>query len=86
MDFSYCPICGYGPRLEPYKSVEELRGSYDICVCCGCEYGYDDTPATFEGWKHSGYKWFSPKAMPPQWNLDEQLTHVIRPWPPETNG
>jgi len=78
----YCPICGYGPAFG-YASPEELRHSYDICACCGCEFGYDDNVAHYEQWVAKGCPWFKSKARPPNWSLEEQLTHTIRPWPPE---
>ena len=77
-----CPICGYGPFLE-YASPEELRCSYEICDCCGCEYGYDDRVAHYEQWVAKGCPWFNSTARPPNWSLKGQLAHIIRPWPPE---
>jgi len=81
MEIWYCPVCGYGPFDEPYMSVEELRESYDICPCCGCEYGYDDNPHSFKAWRGRGARWFSPSAMPNNWQLEEQLKHHIESWP-----
>ncbi len=83
MEIYYCPICGYGPFEEPYESIEELRYSYDICPCCGCEYGYDDHDHYFENWVTQGAKWFNQTCTPEGWTLEEQLTRRIRPWPPQ---
>ena len=82
MEIWYCPVCGHGPFREPYSSEQELRWSYDICSCCGCEYGYTDNAYGFERWVLSGHQWSDPKDKPYDWNLEEQLKHVIRPWPP----
>lgn len=36
-----CPICGYDKLLEPPYD-EYNNPSYEICPCCGFEYGFDD--------------------------------------------
>ncbi|WP_243290957.1 hypothetical protein [Bacillus sp. FJAT-47783] len=36
-----CPVCGYdGLDEAPYG--KNFNPSYDICVCCGFEYGYSE--------------------------------------------
>jgi hypothetical protein len=82
----YCPVCGHGPWDEGYAGAAELRASFHICECCGCEYGYDDNVAHFERWVASGMKWFAPERKPRGWNSDEQLKRIIRPWPPGSRG
>ena len=77
----YCPVCGYGPNLG-YPSTEELRRSYEICDCCGCEFGYDDNVEHYDRWVLKGSPWFNSKARPLNWSLEEQLARTIRPWPP----
>jgi hypothetical protein len=81
MVIDYCPVCGYGPDLG-FDSTEELRWSFLICSCCGCEYGYDDNVDHYERWVAKGCPWFDPRARPLTWSLEEQRTHTIRPWPP----
>lgn len=78
----YCPVCGYGPFSQAYGSVSEIRRSYEICDCCGCEYGYSDNLAHLEKWISEGCPWSVAKARPDDWSLDQQLSHAIRPWPP----
>ena len=95
----YCPCCGYhgldGPPYEhlgpppwnhpgppPYDRWYG-RPSYDVCVCCGFEFGNDDDPGTtappssFEEyrqkWIKEGCKWWREKNRPPGWRLEEQL-------------
>jgi hypothetical protein len=82
----FCPLCGYGPWKEPYHDAETLRQSYDVCDCCGCEYGYDDEIAYFEEWVAAGMKWFDPKHKPENWKFEDQLKLVIRPWPPKEHS
>jgi hypothetical protein len=79
---NHCPVCGYGPLAESYSSTQELRWSYDICPCCGCEYGYDDHEQHFLGWQNRGCPWLHPGQMPDNWQLESQLPNIIRPWPP----
>ena len=97
--YYYCPCCGYpGIEGPPYKELTHLglvRGfsppyrhhfgwaSYDVCPCCGFEYGNDDEPRlevageSFEEYLEDfvarGCKWLQPRKMPPQWTLEEQL-------------
>lgn len=47
-----CPICGF--PFDEAVDIAELRMSFDICDCCGCEYGYDDTSAYREEWLAKG--------------------------------
>ncbi|MEY8346871.1 hypothetical protein AALF16_00900 [Bacillus cereus] len=36
-----CPVCGYD-GLEEQAYDEDGDSSYEICFCCGFEYGFDD--------------------------------------------
>ena len=80
MEIIFCPICGFGPFTEPYQSIQELRSSFEICDCCGCEYGNDDTESYFEKWKSDGGIWFDKKQKPKNWVLENQIGNIIRPW------
>lgn len=79
---NHCPVCGFGPFPEAYALTAEIRQSFDICSCCGCEYGYDDDERHFTQWVAAGCKWFVPKARPQDWTLDAQVHNRVRPWPP----
>ena len=93
-----CPCCGYPELASrPYRGLEDViatRGldppyskhfgdpSYEVCACCGFEFGNDDepgtgSPSTFEEylreWIASGCVWFSPEKMPKSWDLGSQL-------------
>ena len=81
-EISHCPVCGFGPYSPPYSSADELRHSFDICPCCGCEYGYDDNEEHFDRWESTGCAWFTQSERPPDWNLSSQLMNIRRPWPP----
>ena len=94
-----CPCCGYDQlTVAPYRDLprppvpagaeppyEDSLGpaSYDVCSCCGFEFGFDDNPGasaradSFESyrqdWLDRGAPWFSPVARPAGWSVDEQL-------------
>jgi hypothetical protein len=93
-----CPCCGYGGLTQPpYKgltSASAARGlkppyeqhfgdpSYEVCPCCGFEFGNDDNPGTgaptsFEEylreWVRSGCEWFDPAMKSEGWRLEVQL-------------
>jgi hypothetical protein len=57
--------------------------SYEVCVCCGFEFGNDDEPGTAppstfreyrEEWIAGGCQWFDPKKKKKDWSLADQLT------------
>jgi hypothetical protein len=93
-----CPCCGYPGLAQPsYRRLAEVsaaRGleppydhyfgdpSYEVCACCGFEFGNDDNPGTgapvsFEAylraWVQSGCEWFDPAMKPEGWQLGAQL-------------
>lgn len=78
MKIHHCPICGL-PWSEAID-VEEVRHSFEICDCCGCEYGYDDRPSYRKAWIQQGAPWFNAKKRPQDWNLEEQLKYIIADW------
>ncbi len=72
-----CPVCGYdGLNAPPFD--EEGNPSYDICNCCGYEFGFDEE--NFDEyrlkWLTSGTKWFNPKVQPKDWIASEQLLKI----------
>ena len=60
--------------------IVELAESFEICSCCGCEYGYDDNAAYRNRWLQQGTPWFSPKEQPKNWNLETQLQNINPKW------
>jgi hypothetical protein len=95
-----CPVCGYPELdVPPYAKIGAppytVRGgppyalflgapSYDVCPCCGFEFGYDDEPGavarglSFEEyrreWIAGGCRWFMSSGMPPDgWSPRRQL-------------
>lgn len=77
-ELTACPICGF-PFESPIDEAT-LSSSYDICGCCGCEYGYDDHIEFRKQWIADGANWFHPERKPAQWSLEEQLKSAINDW------
>ncbi len=98
MSTNICPCCGYdGLDTRPYQCMDDHRKangvappyavhfgdpSYDVCDCCGFEYGFDDDPGigrrmSFEeyreAWIAEGVRWFDESKRPDGWSLDAQL-------------
>lgn len=75
-----CRVCGM-PQDEPPWGEDGRTPSFDICPCCGAEFGYEDcTPAAirrYRGeWVAAGMKWFEPKQKPQTWNAEEQIAQI----------
>jgi rubredoxin len=81
MDTYTCPVCGYPRLLEPAYDLGTVSPSFNICPCCGCEFGYDDaTPwakeSFLKNWVKRGSPWFHPELKPSDWNVREQLQSI----------
>ena len=76
-----CPVCGYDGLDE--AAFDDARApSYDICDCCGTQFGYDDarTPHSVlrAKWITNGMPWDSRVvSAPPDWDPVEQLRRVV---------
>jgi hypothetical protein len=98
-----CPCCGFAGLNRPaYRNIEEAplrkpteppysryygEPSYEVCDCCGYEFGNDDEPGTgqatsFEdylaNWIKHGCNWFKPIAKGTPWDLEQQVATVGR--------
>lgn len=80
-DSYMCPVCGFvGLAQPPYN--EAGGGSFEICPCCGFEYGFDDQSEgrSFEdyrcSWLAAGAKWFNPDRRPADWHVEAQLANL----------
>jgi hypothetical protein len=79
-----CPVCGYpGLRDAPHHSDDEGSFSYEICPCCGFEFGFTDVaegimPAAYRGvWVRQGMKWYSSSSpCPPDWDGITQVMSI----------
>jgi rubredoxin len=94
----YCPCCGFSELkvpayrelgsppwsnhgLSPYF-MQYGEPSYEVCSCCGFEFGNDDNPGISPGqsfedyrreWIASGAQWLDPEKRPEVWSLTEQF-------------
>ena len=72
-----CPICVY---RELYEPPSKESPTFEICHCCGIEFGYQDAKKSWEDlrkiWIKSGYKWFNYKKKPKNWNPKKQLQNL----------
>jgi len=76
---SPCPVCAYPKLAEPPRS-KSGGGSYEICPCCGFQFGVDDDDKglTYAQWRQrwiaDGAEWWSSKTKPPaNWDAEKQL-------------
>lgn len=76
-----CPVCGYDKLSEePYDDGE--NPSYEICPCCGFEFGFDDQSRklTYEEyrnqWIAEGMQWFNPSKKPDNWDYKKQFNNI----------
>lgn len=77
---TYCRICGLDQQ-EPIWGEDGRSPTHNICDCCGAEFGYEDSlpeaaRAYRKKWMAAGAHWFSPKAQPPSWVLEDQLANI----------
>ena len=72
-----CPICGYTQLSEPPYD-EYGCSSYDICPCCGNQFGYSDSGFSHKDlrkvWVSEDCRWNSAVISPPEnWDPIAQL-------------
>jgi len=77
-----CPVCGCGELKKPPRS-ETTGGSYEICPCCGFEFGYhDEDQGISDGewrrrWVAKGMPWSArTRRPPPGWDPVAQLRRL----------
>lgn len=76
----YCRVCGL-QQPHPQYGNDGKSPTYEICDCCGVEFGYEDlTRKSVMGyrkrWIEEGCKWFDPEAKPSDWNFNDQMRNV----------
>lgn len=76
-----CPVCGFDELTEPPYDVYGCA-SFDICPCCGTEFGNDDFGKSHEvlreNWINSGMKWHNrATSMPANYDPHSHLVKVM---------
>lgn len=79
-EFYVCRVCG-AEQLDPPWGEDGQIPSYDICDCCGVEFGYEDMNLESikryrQKWLDSGANWFRKKNKSENWSLDRQLQNI----------
>jgi hypothetical protein len=74
-----CPVCGFPDLPEAAYQVD--LPSFEICVCCGTQFGYDDSTLSFgelrKKWIEGGCNWWGNLEQRPElWNPERQLRSV----------
>jgi hypothetical protein len=84
-DWLCCPVCNYPLRIPAWH---DGLPSFDICPCCGTQFGYDDCcggdvnarAAWYRQararWIAGGMVWWSPYPAPAGWDARMQLAAV----------
>ena len=77
MNTYVCPVCGYPGLVDP-------PADYNICECCGTEFGYHDFTASHDElrrrWIEAGAHWHSRSVPePPLWSAAVQLRRAGLP-------
>lgn len=80
IDVMFCRVCGLCYDDPPWGWFGDLP-SFDICLCCGTTFGYQDGVRAAildrrRRWLRSGAHWSWPAARPPDWDLDAQLMQI----------
>lgn len=74
-----CPVCGFGGLDEPPYD-EDGCASFNICPCCGTEFGNDDFRSSHEqlraDWFAKGMPWWSKGGPPEGWDPRRQLSEA----------
>lgn len=77
---SYCRVCGYELSFPPWGD-DGKSPTWEICPCCGTEFGYEDsTPASTRAmrsrWIAGGKQWFDKSKRSVDWSYDAQCKHI----------
>ncbi len=69
-----CPVCGYDKLQElPYGDNEGGQPSFEVCSCCGFEYGFHDLNSGYsfekylQEWINKGYSFYFEEDKPKGW-------------------
>lgn len=80
MQSKNCRVCGLGFLESPWGQDGQTP-SWEVCPCCGTEFGYED--CTLIGvrsqrnrWLASGAKWVDKTKAPDDWSLEKQIAAI----------
>lgn len=75
-----CRVCGNIQNEPPWGENGQCP-TYEICDCCGVEFGYGDCnlkaiKASRDRWLENGACWKYAKEKPSDWSLEKQLKSI----------
>jgi hypothetical protein len=75
-----CRVCGYLNETPPWGE-DGKTPSFEICPCCGVEFGYEDaTPQAVRNyranWLARGAQWFIESLKPTDWDVEAQMANI----------
>jgi len=83
MTNTICRICGFIYNDYYPWGKDGKTPTYDFCVCCGAEFGFDDDNMAGDGiqayrskWISEGANFHTPEECPIHWNPHEQLKNI----------
>ena len=79
-DIFLCRICAWKLDEPPWGSDNRIP-NYEICPCCGCEFGNDNYALESireyrRSWLEKGAQWFLSKKRPVVLDLEGQLDNI----------
>ena len=74
-------VSGSGRTVKSTSKEPSLFSFFDICPCCGVEFGNEDyTEESLKEyrakWISEGAHWFDPKLQPQNWSMQEQISNI----------
>ena len=75
-----CRVCGLIQNDLPWGE-DQKTPSFNICDCCGTEFGYDDVTLqairkSRTRWLSQGAEWFNSKSKSQNWIIEKQLKQI----------
>jgi predicted amidophosphoribosyltransferase len=74
-----CGVCGFDRLEEPMYDING-SASFEICPCCGTEFGYHDAVKSHkelrEAWIRNGMNWHTVDYKPENWDPKKQLENL----------
>lgn len=79
-EICFCRVCGLRFDDPPW-GLDGQSPSFDICPCCGVEFGYEDcNHAAIRGyrdeWIRDGMNWNYKKSRPEFWDVTAQMACI----------
>lgn len=75
-----CRVCGRYHE-EPPWGEDYNTPTFEICDCCGVEFGYEDVTSEAQArfrqnWLTEGARWFDESKRPEKWDFSAQFAQL----------